>query len=559
MLQKIPTIGNSYRHIVRYSEIIGVFIKYGFEDIISSLKLKKFKKYEIKKEKGIDAHLLSRGERLCMALTELGPTFIKFGQFLSNRPDILPQEIIISLQKLLDSVKPFDVDIAKSIVEKELNKSINDVFCEFSDVAIASASIAQVHKAKLKDGSLVAVKIQRPNIEQIIEIDIEILFNLAFLAEKYIKEAKYFNPVRICEEFKESIFKELNFNNEALHIKKFLLFFKDEPTIKVPAVYKELSTSRILVIEYIEGIKVSDINKIKEAGLDPRLIAERGTNLILKQIFEFGFFHADPHPGNIVVLPDNVICFFDFGIMGIVSPSLKECLILILHGVVNKDPKRIIRAIIQMSQNHYYDMPKLEYDITELIEDYSLASIKEINIGELFQRLTRLVVTHRIKIMPGLYLLFKTLVTIEGVGYNLDPNFKIVKYIEPYAKKLILKQINPVEWIKEIYYSGKDIGNIFLELPLDIKDIINLIKNGNIRIEFKHSGLEPLLNTLDRLINRIVFALIITGLIVGSSLIVFSKIPPKIFDIPIIGIIGFLLAGIIGFWLIVSILFKKSM
>jgi ubiquinone biosynthesis protein len=562
MLRRIPTIGRTYRHITRYGEIITVFMKYGLGDLFASIRLERLLprgKSRFLAKPDATLKKLSRGDRIRMALSELGPTFVKLGQFMSNRPDVLPPEIISALRDLQDAVTPFDSDEAIRILEHELHRPVDRIFKDFNRTPLASASIAQVHRAKLQDGTEVAIKIQRPKLEQTIETDIDILSQLSALFEKHVKEARYFNPVRMCEEFDRSLRKEIDFRNEASHIERFTDNFRGDPTIRVPALYRQFSTKRVITTEYIDGIKASDVERMRLAGLDTRLIAERGATLILKQIFDHGFFHADPHPGNLLVLPGNVICFLDFGIMGVLSPTLKEYLVSILLGVVDKDPQKIVRTLATASQHSVIDTNGLEYDVTELLEEFAMLSLRDVNVGELLKRLTGLVIRYKIRILPGFYLLLKSMITIEGVGYSLDPGFRLLSYLEPFAKKIITERLNPVELLRAAYSSSKDIGHILRDMPYDVKDILDLMKTGRLHIEFEHRGLEPMLRTHSRLVNRIVFAVILASLVVGSSLVVLSGIPPKLYDIPVVGVIGFVAAGVIAFWLLISMIVGKKM
>lgn len=504
-------------------------------------------------------HHLSHGDRLRLAFTELGPTFIKLGQFMSNRPDVLPQEIITALRQLQDSVEPFPAEESVRILEKEFGKPVTEIFSDFSKDPFASASIAQVHRAALANGTQVAVKVQRPRLEEVIETDIDILFQVASIIEKHVEFAKYVSPVRIHEEFVRSIRKELNFLNEASHIERFAENFRGDATVYVPAVYRHLTTKRVLTTEFVDGIRASDVGKLKSAGLDLKQIAERGTTLLFKQIFEHGFFHADPHPGNILILESGVICFLDFGIMGILSPSLKEYLVSIMLGVVDRDPGKIARTLVEQSRQPIADVQMLEYDVTELLEDYVLLSLKDVNIGDLMTRITKLIITHKIRILPGFYLLVKAMITIEGVGFSLDPDFTLVEYVKPFAKKLMAERLNPLSHLSGLVASGLDLGAIVRNLPYDLRDVMRLVKAGRVRIEFEHRGLEPMLRTHEQLVDRLAFTVILASLIIGSSLVVLSRIPPRFHDIPVIGIVGFVVAAIMGFGLLLSIMVRKKM
>ncbi len=563
-IRKIGVISRTYRHINRYREIIAILVKYGFGEVLAKLELQKhldFGKGFILGKSAEEIAAVSHWERVRMALEELGPTFVKFGQIMSTRPDMIPHELITELEKLQDRVPPFSTEDAKRIIEEELGGSVSSIFMDFSDSPIASASIAQVHKAVLPDREEVAVKVQRPDIERIIEVDLEIMLHLATLMERHLKELDIVHPVEIVEEFARVIRKEQDFRIEAAHIERFATNFQADMTIHVPQVYRDFSSSKVLTMEFIGGFKVSEITKAKvqvqDSGIDPKVVAARGADLVLKQIFEHGFFHADPHPGNIKVLKDNVICFLDYGMMGSLSARHREDLADILIGIINKDERKITKTILKLSESGYRqieDSEKLESDIAELIELYAYRPLKELEIGSLLHHIARVVAEHRLKLPRDFYLLAKALVTIEGVGRELDPEFNAVEHAEPFAEKLIMERMSPRKLIEDFYLSALETRLLMRDLPAEARDIIALIKQGEVRIKFEHKGLDPMLKTLDQTNNRMVFAIVLASLVIGSALIVLSGVPPKCHEIPVIGIIGFLGAGIMAFWLLFSIL-----
>lgn len=558
MIRKIGLVNRTYRHINRYRQIITVLIKYGFGDLVSETNLAKYinlgKKFiPWKKDKKTES--LSRWERVRKVLEELGPTFIKLGQIMSNRPDLLPKELIYELEKLQDSVPQFSGKDAQKLVENELGKPIYEIFKNFETCPIASASVSQVHRAELIDGEEIVVKVQRPGIEHIIEIDLEIMLHFANLTEKYIKGMDILSPINVIKEFEKSIKKEIDFTIEASNIERFGRNFQDDMTIYVPKVYRDYSTKKILTMEFIDGIKVSNIDAILGTGNDPKIIGSRSADLVLKQVFEHGFFHADPHPGNILVLNNNVICFLDFGMMGICLPKHKEYLSNIIVGVVKKDPKIITKSLIKFSYiDNIKNIDELEYQISVLIEQYSYKSLKDLNIGDCLRQLIKLILEFKIKTAPDMYLLMKALITVEGVGRKLDPDFNAVEHIEPFAKKILKERMNPLKLTKDIYLSMIEFAFFLRDFPSEIKAIFEQIKHGQLKLKFEHRGLEPMLKTHERISNRIAFAIVLASLIVGSSLIILSGIPPKWNNIPIIGILGFVAGGIMGFWLLISIL-----
>ncbi len=558
MAHRIGSLSRTYRHISRYREIIRVLVKHGFGDLITRTNLERYidRGRKLLPGRG-DAKIasLSRWERIRMVLEELGPTFIKFGQIMSNRPDLIPPELIVELQKLQSDVPPFSDEEACLLIEEELGRPVSEIFAEYSPTPIASASIAQVHRASLLNGEKVAIKVQRPGIEQIIKTDLEIMFDLATLMEKHIQEMDILHPVSIVKEFERSIKREIDFTIEAAAIERFGRNFQNESTIYVPKVYRDYSTNKILTMEFIDGVKASSTETLINAGLDPKLLASRGADLVLTQVFEHGFFHADPHPGNMMVLPGNVVCFLDFGMMGGISPGHREALSNILVGIVNQDAASITKTVLQLARNQYIaDVEQLEYEIYDLLEQYSYRSLKSVNMGVMLNQMVGLVVKHRLKIPPNFYLLSKALITIEGVGRVLDPDFDMVKHTEPFAKKLLSERLNPLKLTKDLYLSAIDLSILLRDLPAQTREILTQIKEGRTRIEFEHKGLDPMLRTHDQISNRLVFAIVLASLIVSSSLIVLSGIPPLWNGIPIIGIVGFLASGVMGFGLLISIL-----
>ncbi|NKQ39667.1 MAG: AarF/ABC1/UbiB kinase family protein [Methanosarcinales archaeon] len=560
---KINIISNTYRHIERYYQILSVLFKYGFEDLLDYVAYGHYFKIKlpeyIKKQEVLsDKYALS--VRIRMAFEELGPTFIKMGQVLSTRPDLIPMEYVIEFEKLQDSVTPFSFDTVKDIIESELNAPLNEIFLSFYEVPIASASIGQVHKAVLYNKEKVAVKVQRPDIEDIVEIDLEILLHMATILEKKGEIYKICNPVNIVKEFSTTIRKELNYINEAVFAKRFARQFVNDPYIYVPKIYSDRTTRYILTMEFVSGIKISEIDELELKGYDKKLIAKRGANSIFKQIFINGFFHADPHPGNLLILPKNTICYLDFGMMGRLDKITRDYIIDYVFAIANRDEIKATNAILKLMQ--YQKEPnrqELELDILDLIEEYAHKPLKEIDTIRVLNQCIYIGETHGLQLSRDMFMMSKAMITIEQIGKMLDPNFNITEQSALIITSIYKKRISPSYIIKNELKNYNKVINNLKEIPRNIQNVLNDISKGKTKIKFEHIGLNTAMDTLERVSNRISFAIVLSSLIIGSSLIVLSNIPPHFLDIPLIGIIGFIGAGIMGIWLLISILTHGKM
>ncbi len=428
---RVGNIGRTYRHMQRYRKILSVLFKYGFGEMIDILNLEQYFEVSLqivsrKHREGIDS--LSRAVRVRMAMEELGPTFIKMGQILSTRPDLLPVEYLQELPKLQDKVPPFPFSDVKSTIEKELRCPLKQIFIDFDEQPLAAASIGQVHKATTLDGNDVVVKVQRPKIQRTIEVDLEIMLHLAGLMERHLEGWDIHHPTKIVEEFARTLEKELDYSLEAAHIERFARQFADDLTVYVPEVYREHTTTLVLTMEYVDGIKASHINQLEENGLDRCKIARRGLELIMKQIFEHGFFHADPHPGNIFVLTDNVICYIDFGMMGRLDIKIRECFADLIMGIANRNEKKAAEALLKLT---VYDVKPenflLERDVAEFMDQHCYRPLKDIRLEILLNQMLKMASRHRLCIPADLFLMIKAISTVEGLGRTLDPDFDVIK------------------------------------------------------------------------------------------------------------------------------------
>jgi ubiquinone biosynthesis protein len=545
-----------FTHLSRYGDIISILVRYGFGDLLSRLDLHRYlqagkKLLRIRSVEQIER--IPTWDRVRLALEELGPTFIKLGQFAANRPDVFPFDLIASLEKLQDSVSPFPREQAIATIERDLKRPVAELFERFDDMPFASASMAQVYRAFLHNGCEVAVKVQRPHLEEMVAVDLSVMRHLSVLIEKHIDGMSVFSLQQLVEEFAGAIGKELDFAAEAQHAERFAANFRDDPELHIPSVLHSHSGSKVLTTEFIHGIKVTSIDALMDAGLDPREIARRGARIILKQIFEDGFFHADPHAGNILVTEGNAICFLDFGMVGTLTPRTRHLISEILLGVVRRDPEQVVRVLRELTPGRFDRREFLEYEIAELLQEYSSRPIGAIRVNELMRRLSALMQSYRFKLVPGFYLLLKALITIEVIGCRLDPAFNLMEHITPFAERLVLQQQGPLAQARKASEAIAGTASLFGYLPREIRETMHLLNSGSLGIEFEHRGLDPALRKFGEYVNRLVYGLVLASLIIGSSIVVLSNIPPKLHGLPVIGLVGFLVAGIMGFWLLISI------
>lgn len=557
LIRKLGLVTRTYRHVNRYRQILAVLFKYGFGDLVDRLRVGRYIEIGAQLLKGgrrEPVEALSRSERIRKALEELGPTFIKLGQILSTRPDLVPVELAAELSRLQDNVEPFSFDQARKVIESELGSPVSRLFLNIDESPIAAASIAQVHRARLSSGREAVVKVQRPGIEQGVSVDLEILLHLAGLAERHVPELAFYRPTRIVEEFARVIEREMDFSIEATQMERFSRQFEGNSSIYVPVHFRELSSRRVLTLEYIDGIKSSNTEKLDACGYDRKLIASRGTDLILDQVFKFGFFHADPHPGNIFILPGNVICYVDFGMMGTVDRHSREDFADIVAGWVKRDEAGTAQAVLKVVE--YEAEPNrrlLEKDLSDLMESHLYKPLKELRVGDLLQDFMRIVSKHRLLIPADLYLMIKTLTEMESLGLRLDPDFDMVEKAAPYIRKVTIGKFSPRRIVSEFLESGGEALELAKSIPGELRDIMAQLRQGRMKVGFEHRGLDDFIEELDRSSNRISFALIISSLIIGSSLIIAAEVGPSLMGFPLLGVLGFSIAGVFGIWLVISI------
>lgn len=523
--------------VQRLREIVKVLAFYGFGYIVDS-KLNNEKKSP---------------ENLKKAFEELGPTFIKIGQILSTRPDILPAPYIAELSKLQDNVIPEKFEDINKVFLDEFHRPIQDCFKEFSEEPLASASVAQAHRAVLKDGREVIVKIQRPDINEKMHLDISILYRILKLTSARFSDA-LIDPKEIVDEILAETESELDFRNEASNMLKFKELNKNVACVYSPFLIKEYSSARVVTMERIRGFKINNIKKLKEGGYDLNDLGKKLSLSYFKQVFHDGFFHGDPHPGNLMIR-EGKICYIDFGIVGSFSDTLKASLNDIILSVAYKDINKLISVLMSICiKNGYVNRNMLYEDIDYLFECYLQASLENIKISLLLQELFDAAKRNNLRLPKDFTLLIRGFVIIEGVVAKIAPEIKIIDTVIPFVKSANNMSLLGSLDLDKVLIQSYNFVKASSKLPSKLLEVSDSILNGRAKIQLQVNSLNKSVSELNKMINRLVFALIISSMIIGSSLILNSNIGPKFYDISIIGILGYSIAAFMGFWLLISIL-----
>lgn len=547
---------DNIKKIKRTAQLATVLTKYGFETLVAQTGIKRLipDSYIGHNEKRRELFSLSIYERIRMVLEELGPAYIKLGQLLSNRDDLLPEELILELQKLRDEVSYKDIDI-HDVLKEELGIEPEEIFDEIDVVPIAAASLSQVYTARLRDGKKIVIKVKRKGIKDIVEADVLIMKDFAHLLEKYYDTAKKVGLYNIVCTFENAILSELSFTQELMNIERFRANFAGNESIYVPETYKVISNSNILCMEFIDGIKISDKERLIEKGLKTTDIASTVVDLYLKQIIDYGFFHADPHSGNIFVLETGQVVFIDYGSVGRMLPRDKEYLADFIVCALRKDTKRMIRVIKRVAVKYSIaNEARMERDLYEFLEVMEGISIKELDLKDMMRRLSRLLNENQTILPEYVYLLVRGIVLLEGIGRELGLDINIIESVRPYGLKMMKKRLDPK------YLSNKALGKLYdlsdklEEIPDDIHSLIQKVNNDELEITHNIRRLNDIKNTMSHL----VVAVIASAMAVGSSILILAKMPPLLWDVSVFGFLGFLFSGVISVIVVLSILRNKK-
>ncbi len=550
---KFPTITRPIRHLQRYREILTVFTRHGFGFAVSSLPTEPFWLREL--------HSFSKLERTSLpshfrqALEELGPAFVKLGQVLSTRPDLLPPDYIRELSRLQDEVQPVSWSEIEEVIRRELGRPLEDVFDEVNTVPLASASLAQVHRAKLGTRELVVLKVQRPNILRTLRTDLEIIHDIARYVQNHTPLGQVYNLVEIAEDFADTLNRELDYRAEGRNADRFRHSFADDAGVHIPWVYWEYTTERLLVLEYLEGIKIDRIEEIDAAGYDRDQIASQSAHMIIQEVLQDGFFHADPHPGNFIVMQGNVIGAMDFGMVGYLSHTDRVNLIQLYNVAVQMNARGAAEELIHIgAAPPDVDRRTLTRDLERLLQRYYGLGLRDIRLQEVMEDVMPVVFEHRLKLPSNFWLLAKTLAMMEGIGLKLAPDFDVFAFSQPYVQRLILSTLKPnSRWISDTVRRGLSWVDLVDRLPHAGQLIIDrLEKREPITLSLDMRSL----NYIDRLVTRLALSLIIAGMIVGMATLI-PTVAEAGWVVQAAVIISFIAAVVMGFAVLWSIVRKR--
>lgn len=544
--------------IVRYAQIVDVLSKYGFGIGLEKLFPGKAR-FRLPQTGGPKTDGSTIYERIRLALEELGPTFVKFGQIMSTRTELLPPEMIDQLKKLQDHAKPIPFSQVMAVIEENC-PNWEDCFCDIEETPVASASIGQVHRAYLKDGTKVALKVRRPGIDEIIETDLQILESMAERIEMVLPETRLYNPTGMVDDFAHQIVKELDFMHDARNADRMARNFRDVPGIRFPKIYWEYSTPHVLVMEFVEGVRIDDPEAMVEMGLNPHEIGVRGFHAYLKMIFEDGFFHGDPHPGNLFVTSEGDIVFLDFGVVGILRPEKRQNFINLLFALVNDDIELMIRSLegfgIVIAEE---DREGLRDDLYIMMHDFSGGGegVAHFDFGLMVNELTDSMRRYRLKVPMNLMLLLKVFMMVLDIGLRLDPEFNFGTEVTPYLTKLADTNTLSAGYVKRASMTLLEAADAILDMPRNVNLMLRRLSTGTFKLEIVDTDLQKLQMALDRASDKIMIGLVVASLVIGSSLVLQSSSFTLPKEVTWIAIGAFTAAVLTGFYAVYHVVFLK--
>ncbi len=540
------------RNLRRSREIVTVLVNYGFDDLVDQLGLRRYLRWGrrlIFWKRSEPEIKLTRAKRIRLALESLGVTFIKFGQVVSTRPDLVPRDVIRELSKLQERVPSFPSEIAIKIVERELEGSIDSLFASFDHQPLAAGSLGQVHRARLHDGTELVVKIKRPEIDRVIEQDLSLMFELATMIERHFPDAEVFDPVGLVHQFSRTIHRELQFMREARSTDEFYRLFQDDATLYVPKIYWDLTQGDIITMEYINGYRIDDENELKNLPISAHEVAANGARIFMKMTFEFGIFHADPHPGNFRVLPDGSLCLIDYGMIGVLEEERRDLLIDLLLNVAKKDTSRLVDVVLNIGKpKKAVDHQLLRADLRDFIGNYYGISLDQISVGAMLTDFINILAIHRIRCPVDIMLLIRALITLEGVATKIAPDLNIAQEMEPYIYKISSERYHPRAIVNRIWTETCSLSKVMHDLPGQVGRTLGKLSDDEFRIHLEHQGIEHLTTELDRSGNRLTIGMVMSALILASSVTILADDTLVFISIPI-----FMMSSLLGIWLIYGV------
>ncbi|MFZ7113103.1 MAG: ABC1 kinase family protein [Desulfatiglandales bacterium] len=537
----------------RFKDIVTILMKYGFNDLVDRFDIPGIGLFE--RIHKVD-HELGTFERIRCALEDLGPSFVKLGQIMSLRPDLLPPELIVELSKLQDDVAPVKFSQIKETVEKDTMGPLHETFSIFDAEPLAAASISQVHRGVLRDGRIASIKVQRPGIRSNITADLDILAVIADQLHERIDDLKLYDLPNLVRVTRRNLLRELDFKREARNMKIASAHNDKNLEIYIPEVYEEYCTEHLLVMEYVQGTKLKELEE--GALADPELTAKQGLKAAIKQILDDGFFHADPHPGNLLITGDERICLMDWGLTGRLSERDRREIIDLMKSVVDKDGEAMVHAVLRISNGDgTTDQRGLERELLDILDSYYAVPIKKMDIGQLLMGVTEVLRTYRLSLPPDFVIMIKALVTAEGTARLVYPDLDIVSEAKDYISSLALDRFKPKYLWRSLRFSLSQFFSLQKEMPRRMLEVLDKADRGELTLGFRHENLGGLRNTLDNITNRLTFGIIIAAMIIGSSMIITTGIGPLLFGFPALGVIGYIISGLLGLWLVFNIIRRR--
>jgi ubiquinone biosynthesis protein len=537
--------------LARFRDIVTVLFKYGFDDVAERLQLPGM---ALIRKTRVSYPEMSTWERVRRGMEELGPTFVKFGQILSLRGDLLPADFITELEKLQDSVAPVSFEEIMGELKKALDKPLEEIFSVIEEEPLAAGSLAQVHRAVLKEENLpVAVKIRRPDIVRTVEIDLQILEGAAPYLSEHLDFVRTYDFVNLVKELKRALLRELNFTLEARNMQIVSQNMAGEKGVIIPEVYESWTRSSVLTMDLIEGVKLKDLNpeKIEER----EQLAQTGLRLIVKQVLENGFFHADPHPGNFLVVEDKELCLIDWGVVGILPSETRYELVELISAIGDMEAEKVFDILVSLTAANVAQINErlLLRDILEILHLYHSVPVGKLDLGQLLMDLNNMLRTHHIKLPSDLALMFKTMVTAEGTARKFYPELDVIAEIEPFVRRLATERWKPSQVWRRFSRQLRFYFKLQSNLPGSIQRILQKIEQGDLNIKFRHENLGGLQKSMDNVSNRLSFSIILGSVIIGSSMIITTGVEPLIFGYPAIGLVGYLISAILGLVVVINI------